>query len=184
MTEVKITADSMSDYVARIIATWDSATADQLAAGRAWYSAAGQHAERITDGNRAMGAGIIAALSPLTSWSLNVRNAEAVASGQSVGTLKANLAKAQRMANGEHYASVLSAGSKTWNFAHNIDGHTDNVTIDRWAIRIAVGYDKTTVTPKQYDVLADAYRKAAAEIGEPASTVQAVTWCAIRGTGE
>lgn len=180
----KITSDSMSDYVARIIATWDSATADQMSAGRAWYGVAGDIAAMIGNGDRALGAGVIAALSPMTSWSLNVRNASALCAGQPVGTLKANLAKAQRMAAGEHYSAVLPAHSKTWNFAHNIDGHTDNVTIDRWAIRIAVGYDKTTVTPKQYDVLAGAYRKAAAEIGEAASTVQAVTWCAMRGTGE
>lgn len=180
----KITRDDIETYVSNIIATWNSATSEQLAAGRAWYSVARDIALIIGNGDVRKGAGVIAALSPMTSWSLNVRNATSLANGETVGALSQSLTKATRILNGENFADVLPYGSKTWNFAYNIAGSPDHVTIDRWAIRVAVGYDKSTVTELQYRILADAYRKAAAEIGESASTVQAVTWCAIRGTGE
>lgn len=182
---IKITRDDMDAYVANIVTVWNSATPDQLAAGRAWYSVAQDVASVVGNGDVRLGAGLIAALSPMQRWSVNVSQAAALAAGAPVGALGANLAKARRILAGEDFATVLPAGSKTWNFAHNIAGETDHVTLDRWAIRVAVSCSsKDSLTPKQYDVLADAYRKAAAEIGEPASTVQAVTWCVIRGTGD
>jgi hypothetical protein len=180
----KITRDDIDTYVSNIIAMWNRATSEQLAAGRAWYSVARDIASIIGNGDVRLGSGLIAALSPMTQWSLNVRNAAAIAAGEPVGTLSDSLVKATRILSGEDFSTVLPAGSKTWNFAHNITGESDHVTVDRWAIRIALGWDKNKLKDAQYVILADAYRKAAAEIGETASTVQAVTWCAIRGTGD
>lgn len=180
----KITRDDIDTYVANIVATWQRATADQLSNGRAWYNVARDLALVVGNGDVRMGAGIIAALSPNTAWYLNVRQAHQVRNGETFGTLPGNLANVARILSGEDFATVLPKGKKTWHFAYNIIGDSDHVTIDRWAIRIALGTPKKSVTPLQYDVLADAYRKAAAEIGEPPSTVQAVTWCVQRGTGE
>lgn len=181
---IKITRDDIDTYVSNIVAVWDSATPEQIAQGKAWYATARDIATEIGRGDVRMGAGVIAALSPMTNWSLNQRNASAMADGQDIGTLGASKAKASRILAGEDFDDVLPRGSKTWNFAHNIVGSIDHVTIDRWAIRIAIGASKDTVTELQYSILTLAYLKAAAERGVSGPTMQAATWCAIRGTGE
>lgn len=179
-----ISEESVPAMAARIMATYRQASADQLADGRNWYGVANRLASMVGNGDVRRGAGIIAALSPQTPWSRNVKIAMALASGQKVGTLRASLAKAERILAGEDFASVLPAEAKTWNFAHNVAGDESKVTVDRWAIRIALGTDKTSVTARQYQFIAAAYRLAAEAAGESPAAMQAITWCVIRGTGE
>lgn len=184
MAVSKISRDDLAVYVKAILDVYYRATTAQLAQGRTWYNTVQDIARVIGNGNVRLGAGLIAALSPNTLWSLNLTLARKCANGEPFGTLPGNIANAMRILAGEDFASVLPAGKKTWHFAHNIAGDASHVTIDRWAIRIAVGTDKKSVTPLQYAILADAYAEAANVAGETPAAMQAITWCVIRGNGD
>ena len=166
----------------------DSATEDDLFNGRNWYPDGSALAMRIGEAtgtadycrHRLIGAGILAALSPLTSWSLNVINAFKCARGKPYGTLPLSRERAERIRAGESFSEVLTPRTKTMNFAHNLSGNLYPVTIDRWALRVA-GVHGAAMTPKQYDLCADAYRAVADAYDEMPATTQAITWCVARG---
>jgi hypothetical protein len=179
-----ITREAMPDYTGRIVAVWDNAMPEHIIQGMTWYPRAHDIATQIGKGDVRLGAGLIAALSPMTQWSLNLRNAESMARGLAVGALSKSVRKAERILAGEDFDTVLPRGSKTWNFAHNIAGSGNHVTIDRWAIRIALGWDKLKITDPQYRIIADSYRDAAMAREVSGPVMQAATWCAARGTGE
>ena len=63
MIPTQATDGQLAGYVANIVAAYRSATPDQVARGRTWYQTANELASVIGDGNVAMGAGVLAALS-------------------------------------------------------------------------------------------------------------------------
>jgi hypothetical protein len=183
MTKI-IDRESLDEYAARIIATYRRATPDQLCHGRQWYPVARELACLIGQGNVRTGAGVLAALSSNTAWYLNIRYATQLAAGETVRTLRRNLDQARAILDGADYAGVLS-GPKVLAFAANIAGDEDEVTVDRHAVRVALGEDYSgkmsgPAWRKRYEIIADAYRKAAAELGESPATVQAVCWVVQR----
>lgn len=108
--------------------------------GMTWYSNARVLAETLSPNNVSRGAGVIAALSPMTSWPLNVKRATEVFDTGTTKGLSKNVAKAERIFNGEDALDVLS-GDKVRAFYLNImgDHSVDAVTIDRHAIDVACG---------------------------------------------
>lgn len=97
------------------------------------------------------------------------------------------LAKVRAILDGADPAGLLPAALKTGHFYRNIADPADPhpVTVDRHAHDIAAGErygrrNRGLTCPARYATLADAYRAAAAELGELPSTVQAVTWLAWR----
>lgn len=193
MIELKVSEAQREQMVLNVIATWDQATPEELAAGRQWYVTAHLLAEQLGGGDVHKGAGLLAALSPQTSWSLNVTLAErAVESGPS-GHVGDALRKAAMILDGADPVSVLPMHSKTGHFYRCIVDPSDlePVCIDRHAHDIAVGEvygkrDRGLSSKKRYETVADAYRQAAAVLEETPSVVQAVTWvvwrAAISGT--
>jgi hypothetical protein len=171
-----------------IIACYREATDRQLAEGLDWYQTAHSAALALSPDDVMKGAGVLAALSPLKPWHINLRLAvQAFADGVATGHTGANNDLATRILNGEHVDSVLN-GPKTRNFAHVIANPTDPcaVVVDRHAFDIAIGGvtdDKTRgqlSLKGEYDKFADAYREAARIIGVSPSQVQAVTWIVWR----
>lgn len=72
---------------------------------------------------------------------------------------------------------------KTRSFYRNILGDENEVTIDTWAARIALGYrpDRQPDGPL-YLMLAEAYRVAASARGVSPRVMQAITWTHLRGS--
>ncbi len=171
----------METMTANVLETWGMATDSQIAAGREWYPMARNLALIIGRGDIRMGAGIIAALSPQKSWTINQRLAWQTMSGVVSGQVGDAVRKAERIMQGEDPAFVLPSGKKTWHFFHNI-AEPENakfVTIDRHAYRVAsFGCDNRSakITPKIYTEMVLAYQAAADILHEVPSTVQAVTW--------
>jgi hypothetical protein len=187
---IPTTADNTTHdrYVANILATWQRATAGQMADGRSWYRHANDLADIMSDGNVRAGAGVIAALSANKAWEINIRIAgEAFATGTLRGHVRDALAKAERIMMGQNPLVVLPIDSKTHNFYRCIvdPDDPDPVVIDRHAHDVAVGRrygneDRGLSNKRRYATLAHAYREAARRLGELPSTVQAVTWVAWR----
>lgn len=193
MIELKVTDAEREQMILNVIAVWDQATPEELSAGRQWYVTANLLAEQLGGGDVHKGAGLLAALSPQTSWSLNVTLAErAVQSGPS-GHVGDALRKAALILDGIDPAGVLPMHSKTGHFYRCIVDPSDPepVCIDRHAHDIAVDEvygdrDRGLSSKKRYETIADVYRRAALVLNETPSVVQAVTWtvwrAAISGT--
>lgn len=187
------------EMVASIVRTYRDATADQIAAGRRWYPAAGAIATGIADwaglpADRVAAA--IAALSPRNPWAWNVADAAAFADAAAAGrptrpsatTFNSNADRAWAILNGG--ADWRTSALKVRSFVANILGDTDAVTVDVWAIRVATdGRIDTVRNDGQYRRVADAYRSAALYLLGADSVVitprdlQAVTWLVAEQSG-
>jgi hypothetical protein len=160
----------------------DQVTTADRAEGLEWYGAALAMAEHLTPGNPSMGAGILAALSPNTSWPQNVVRAKTLVSTGTCGAFGDAVRKAQRILAGEAPLDVLG-GPKVRSFYTDIMGlPTETVTIDRHAIDIAVGRPLSNkerasmLKGKGYDTLARFYTEVAREYDVTPSQLQAITW--------
>ena len=174
--------------------------------GISWYYVAQELAGEIARRNRVSiecAVGVIAVLSPNNKWRRNLVDAEnclkTVAAGGWDSDFKAstygqNKLKAWWIASGKLPKDILG-GNKVKSFYANIlnpsDPHT--VTVDGHAVAVALGaripLEKSpSLTDKQYEAVADAYRTAASEINTDAlagelllaSQVQAVCWVYYR----
>lgn len=192
-------------HVKNIVNKYKEATPKLLKGGSEWYERAHDEAKKVGKGDVRRGAGIIAALSPLTDWDKNVAYAHQLAkTGDSPSSLiRANVAKAQRIHSGEDPHEVLG-GHKVRSFFENIHdpSNPQPVTIDRHAYDIAMGNPFVGTgrksTPRggsgkmspdiglsaknRYDHFVHAYHAAAQNLDiEIPNKAQAVSWVAHRG---
>lgn len=189
---------------ARITREFRRANSDDIIAGVEWYQKAHLLAEELAfeyGHTLEQASAVIAALSPQLSWGMNVKVArEVFAAGTSGGVLKANLAKAQRILEGEEIRSVLGrddvakSGFKVRAFHRCIltAGRDEYaVCVDRHAHALAVGTrDTPSLTAKRYREVAHAFRQATKILNaeEPQdlrpiltpSAVQATVWITWR----
>lgn len=179
------------NLVRELLATWERADAPTLTAGAAWYPAAHLEARRLARIAPAgvgvsRAAAIIAALSPRTQWSVNLRWAEAIVhaaqQGQpcpAVGT-RSMRRKAWAIAQGGDPSRELS-GPKVRRFWRNLCGDFHPVTVDVWAAR-AVGWGALELNRAGwYEHLEFAYQTAAYRVGVEPASFQAQLWLALRG---
>ena len=185
----------MIDYRTNIRAAWDAATPYERAAGIVWYDDALDVAGDGFGYPRHVVAGVIAAMSPGTTWAGNItiarriiaeharksRRARKPRPPRSGFGLTANVAKAWRILNGEDPAAVLTS-PKVGSFYRNIAGDPDLVTVDRWARRIALGDPDghRRVSARESREMGDAYRAVAAAVGVSPREMQAATWVSFR----
>jgi hypothetical protein len=175
-------------YVRNILTVFESASADERAEGYAWYRVANGIASMIGDGDVRRGAGLLAALSPQTSWWLNVELAsDAADHGFASGHFQDACRKARRILAGEDPEAVLPMRRKTGQFFLCIADpqHPTAVCVDRHAHDLMVGRpfgdaSRGLTAHGRYAVVADCYRRAGARLGLTPATVQAVTWVAWR----
>lgn len=175
----------------RLLRAYDRASAEHRADGERWYRMTGQTAAQLaaehgTDPRTV--AGMLAALSPRCQWPVTVKGAramlEAAAAGRPepiVAGIASNRAKAWAIATGADPDAVLG-GPKVRAFYRNIAGDPDAVTVDVWAARAATGR-RIDGPGRQYEVIATAYQRAAARRNIEPRIMQAIVWCAIRGSG-
>lgn len=137
---------------------------------------------------------VVSALSPATNWEQNKKDSvnlieaflgvskrkfKFTTYGQNVVKAQSILEETAR--NSETFFS-LKTGAKTFNFYHNILNPEDAnyVTIDRHAYRIATGNEYVRITPKQYRLIAEHYKKAAKKLGITPARLQAALWVDYR----
>jgi len=161
------------------------------AIGAEWYRDARSSCRRLARDygvSERTAAGIVAALSPRLRWNENLTYAESVlehlASGIRIAppvvpVFSLSRDRAWRIALGERPLDILS-GDKTRAFYRCLTGDLDAVAVDIWAARAAG--ETRTLTPRRYARVAAAYRAAARSVGLAPSVLQAIVWCAIRGS--
>lgn len=176
--------------VSNVLAVYNGASADAMRDGLSWYLDAHNYARVMLPHHVEMGAGIIAALSPMNGWENNKRKAAQLVRQNGDGTgcgLYRNVAKAVRIYNGETPLDVLG-GDKVRAFYQTIlDPHGDiDPVIDRHAFDIAVG-ERTDEKRRGilsrkgvYSEFAHVYREAALIAGIGSAQMQAITWVAWR----
>ena len=173
-----------------IVNAYRQASEDDRLAGEMWYSHANAFCASLDD-DVSRAAGVVAAISPMLSWPRNMVVAADIYNGIYEGCLKANIAKAVRILNGEAPLDVLR-GDKVVAFYNNIMGCPNTVTVDRHAMMVA---DNRVYTSNELKFtvgnnrrIVEEYRNAAAVISiemnrniSPAM-VQATTWVWWRRT--
>lgn len=182
--------------VSNILAMWDRANVNDVAAGRIWYREAGQYARDLADAfevSAAHAATVIAHLSPRASWQANKDYAFAACRGKHsrpTACIGGNWDRAVAALE-TTLPLVTLRGNKTHAFALNILGDESAVTVDVWALRIALGdkYVRETADGQlarvgAYDAIAHAYRLAAKRAGVSPAVMQATTWCVARGRSD
>lgn len=155
---------------------------------RDWYCEARKFASSLSDITgipTIKVCGVIAALSPQTSWDVNKKLAEEFLRTSAAGHTKMFLQKAEDIlsstGNPEDIADILN-GNKITSFFLNIYYPDDNrtVTIDRHAQDVALNGnmdpDKRSMTQRQYEFFCNCYRIAAAKRGVPPYLMQSATW--------
>jgi hypothetical protein len=186
--EIKADEITREGYVQNILNVWKSASPEQESRGRWWYPNAHDMASIMTDGDVRTGAGLLAALSPQTSWWLNVELAtDAYESGNARRHVGDAVGKANKILAGIDPAEVLPMSRKTGHFYRCILDPSDAeaVVIDRHAHDVAVGKpygqrDRGLSAHGRYALIAHCYREAAQRLGELPMVVQAVTWIVWR----
>lgn len=187
--------------VRNIVNCYNDASIHSLREGLAWYKDAHHLCENWankygTDASKV--AGIIAALSPLTSWDRNKEIAELFLQGKRKGLhTKVMIDKAEKILSCNSWDDIpeILNGDKITSFFHNINTPYSRfshfVTIDRHAISVAYGREindkeRPQLTRKQYNFIAMAYVDAAKEISAKLGVirlpleVQAITWVHFR----
>lgn len=173
----------------KILSRTMSATTEQVEQGKAWYSNARETVRNLSE----MGgltttevAGIIAALSPQTRWSVNVDGAQRVVMAKKnrrrlpsgVTLYEKNAKKAWKIAGGTQPWAVLG-GRKVIPFYDNLRGDEDSVTVDTW---IWKGAGLTgTLTDAKMRAIQRAYVVVARRLQVTPAQAQAIDWIVIRG---
>lgn len=179
--------ESTRSVVAAIVATWERANAQVIAEGAQWYDEAGRVVDDLaarTGRSREHVAAVIAQLSPRTTWDRNKSGAVMLLTEDvAPGCLAANVERARvALASPDPLGTIN--GPKTSRFARNILGDRQAVTVDTWAIRVALPNqnDPEKILTRQgvYEAVEHAYRMAAEKVGVDPATMQATTWVVAR----
>jgi hypothetical protein len=188
MIPIQSDSETREYYVGNILNTWSRATAAQLDSGRRWYPTAHDTAAMLADGDVKVGAGLLAALSPQTTWWMNVELAcDAYETGRASRHVGDACGKANKILAGIDPAEVLPMQRKTGHFYRCILDPSDPVAVcvDRHAHDIAVGvrygdWSRGLSAKGRYSLLAHCYWEAARLLNELPSVVQAVSWVTWR----
>lgn len=181
-----------------LLKTYKEIPHDFILKGQNWYCKANRFAERLSNVYNidfSKVCGVISALSPACNWSKNKQDAESLIICYVVGgdytrlnfsTYGQNVVKAWEILTdlGRQTETFFNpkTGAKTYNFYFNIldPNSKEFVTIDRHAIAIYEGRNGKSggksLSPKQYSIIADAYKKVAKKLGLYPNELQAILW--------
>lgn len=165
-----------------------TASPEDVRSGMDWYNRAHDIASEVGRGDVRKGAGIIAALSPQTEWTENVRMARQLSNtGTATGYItQKEVGKARRILEGEKPEDVLPMHFKTGHFYRNIADPSDPnaVTVDRHAHDLAIARrfgssHRALDTIGRYQTFVNAHVQAThrlADMNLTPNQTQAISW--------
>jgi hypothetical protein len=182
-------------HVEDLLNWYNSAPEDVKVEGRGWYDA---QRELCRELSKTYGlhldtvAAVIAALSPMTRWTMNVAGAIRMLRAfqqdreadppRNCTLFYKNAEKAWAVLRGTSPVGVFGGSPKVYSFWCNLVGDENTVTVDTWMAR-AVGEDKAAcrgIKPAMYYRITEAVRDAARQVGETPAALQAIVWVQIR----
>jgi len=171
--------------VNNLLQWYDKANSRELNEGREWYAIAAADCKALSKRYNVEFERIVfatAALSPGLQWEKNIAAVKTVLDGgHPGGCYPSNIEKAYHILFDESDWKRFLSGPKVENFASNISGNSDKVTIDRWAFRAwSNRKDYPTLSESEIFEIAADYRSAAAKVDLTPSEFQAVVWIMIR----
>lgn len=160
----------------------EHSTIEHYTQGKVWYWEAHNYAKQLSQQfnlSLQVVCGIIAALSPLKEWGLNMRIAKQFIEGKRNVHTKLQVLKAESILEGRDIEKSLG-GLKTVNFHFNLLNPPDPnwLTLDRhmfWMFKT-----KPCLTPKQYNKLKTETINYATETGWIPSELQATLWLTVK----
>lgn len=194
---------TQTKVVKNLLRYYSLASPEEIEAGKVWYKEANAFCQEVAQQYKLevwKVAGIVAALSPQTTWVQNKIDARNFIAKRGRGFMgqRDRVIKAKRIlnaSNGEEVHSLLSTkpgkALKTKAFYRNIclPGFCDTTTIDRHSLAAALQRPDNTaalsdregaITEKQYRFLSECYVKAARKVGLIPHEMQAVVWTRYR----
>lgn len=177
----------------RVLEVFNSASVSEIREGMAWYKNAHELATELDPENPSRAAGVIAALSPITSWDRNVWLARMTYkhNGLFGGTLQGSWQSANRILTGTEPLDVLNGPKVRAFYTLIADPNSTAVCIDRHAASIAMGKrlngHQLSSVSRNYLRYVRCYERAAKELSTETvvilpNQVQAVTWVHWRNT--
>lgn len=175
------------------------ASDDMIGEGHRWYADGQATVADIADRagiGMERAAIIVAHLSPRTRWSFNVAGAYQLAiQRQADGCMANNVARALAALDADDPWSTFGPmAHKTRRFARNLLGDHSVITVDTWAMRVAMGrgwgvnwrtdrtddLERLITRPGIYEAIERAYLNAGKHANLPGPIIQAITWVAAR----
>lgn len=182
---------SYRTHLSRLLFSADRQT---RSAGKYWYLFAHQFVRMLSAQfgvKLDIVAHVVSCLSPAVNWQRNMRDTiallDAYASGESLDAVRVSTYGHQ----GRKAIDILETqdvglignGDKTRNFALNLSGNFNAVTVDSHIYHAALGLSTTrwsdpppNITPKRYREIADVIREFACEAGYSPAQMQAILW--------
>lgn len=164
--------------------------------GLNWYNEANEFCKEIANRynlSLSQVCAIVSALSPGTNWDVNKRDSIGLIETSkglrnykhNYTTYGKNVLKARRILSGEllpENAFSLKTGAKTFNFYHNLlePDNVNYLTVDRHCYTIATNETYKSLTPKQYEKIANHYIETARRLSLIPCQLQAVLWVDYR----
>jgi hypothetical protein len=188
----------MTGHVMNILRVLHKATAEEIVAGLTWYRDSLGHVASLVEDAQRRGeiprgrritrralAGMIAALSPNKTWTINAGLVLQVLRHRDAKQYKAQVAKAVAILDGADPLDVLNGPKERAFFECLADSDcTDAVTIDGHAFSVWIGRlvytSRARVGRRLYRLAHADYVKAARQVGLRPNQLQAITWLAHR----
>lgn len=190
-----------NEYYSNIYACYCQSSTEDIQTGLMWYKKANEIAREIANTfsiTLEKVCGVIAALSPGSTWEKNLINTQLIianfTNGLQLEDMKKigaygtrNMLKAWKILEGYQVNCVLG-GLKVNNFyaCILIPENPLHVCIDRHAVSIAIGerlgdrYTKYLISMTKYNIIADGYKEVANSLNILPNQLQAITWCSWR----
>lgn len=179
-----MTERNVRRYARRYARVIEGATPYDISQACSWYSDAERQCEELAYQHEipvAVACGVVAAWSPRMPWKRNLEVADAWLRGETGLGLGSSVVRARDVMRWGISALDKPTSPKTYNFALNLFGDTDAVTIDVHMIRAAGIDDRDAPTRVQYREMVAAIRRLARRWRMQPRDMQALIWIMQRG---
>ena len=174
-------------YTTRFGKVVEPATPYDIARAVRWYLDAGRDCAVLAHKHEiplAIACGVVAAWSPRMPWERNLEVASLWLQGETGLGLGSSVVRAHDVMKWGISALDKPTSPKTYNFALNLFGDTDAVTIDVHMVRAAGIDDRDAPTRGQYREMTAAVRRVARRWKMQPRDMQALIWIMQRGRAE
>lgn len=174
----------MTEAERKLIALYEKASPAVRRRGRSWYPETNRRLREIavrTDSTPAHAAAIFSIVSPMVQVMTALDWTEQILAGERTYGAFPRQAYAIQAALGTRYPVRYVSGPKVNPFYRAIQGDTNALVLDRWALYAAGHEQRASSIPRAvWREIESAYRSAAAACGESVRAFQAIVWIVVR----